>query len=459
MKKLLYAFGLGMASLSAQAQAPVKPFQAKDRVIFVGNSITEAGAYVSYVYLYYMTHFPGRPLVIMNGGVGGDRAAEMYRRLDYDVMAKHPNVLVLTFGMNDTGYFEFNQANADETAQQRIAASAENYGKIEARLKAMPNVTKILMSSPPYDEISDLKGDVFRGKSKAMLKIAEFQEASAKKNNWGFVDLLRPLTAINERLLRQDPTSTGLGHDRIHPGNAGHLIMAAQFLKDQGLAGKPVADFSVDAAGKVAKAENCKLSNVTHAAGKVSFDYLAESLPFPLDTVPRIFGNPQKQIDALQVIPFAEEFDKEMITVPGLEAGTYSLLMDGHKVGEWDAAAFAAGINLALQGETPEYKQAQSIMQLNIRRQELEARFRSYYWVQADFMDKRGLRLKDNAAALDSARAGTKTDVFLRFHEGTYETAIYPEMRAAWQHEIDTIIALVYKLNKPATHHIEIVKN
>ena len=34
------------------------PFQKGDRVVFLGNSITEGGHYHSYIWLYYITHFP-----------------------------------------------------------------------------------------------------------------------------------------------------------------------------------------------------------------------------------------------------------------------------------------------------------------------------------------------------------------------------------------------------------------
>jgi lysophospholipase L1-like esterase len=456
MKKIFSAICICVASLSSYAQ--VKPFQQNDRVIFVGNSITEAGAYVSYIYLYYMTHFPDRKLVIMNGGIGGDKASDIYRRLDYDILAKKPNTLVLTFGMNDTGYFEFNGNDADKTARERIAASKRSYEQIEQRLLKLPGINKILMSSPPYDETAKIKGNMFPGKSKAMLEVVAFQEAAAQKNHWPFVDLFRPMTALNTRFQQKDSTFTMIGPDRIHPGNAGHLVMASLFLKGQGLSGQPVADVRINASGKIQQAVNCKVSNLAATAGKVSFDYLAGSLPFPIDTVSRIWGNEQKQSDALSWIPFTEEFNREMLQVAGLQAGEYDLLIDGHSIGKWSANDFANGINLATQPETPQYKQALTIMQLNMRRAETESRFRSYYWVQSNFFDKRNMLMQDDAAAVDSARRYARTDGFLRFHEGNYETAMFKELRAVWQTEIDTIINLVYRLNKPVAHKIEIVK-
>lgn len=457
MKRLLYSIGLGLGTLCAQAQ--VKPFQQNDRVIFVGNSITEAGAYVSYIYLYYMTHFPGKQLVIMNGGIGGDKASDIYRRLDYDILAKKPNVLILTFGMNDTGYFEFNNSDSDKTAAERIEASRKNYVMVEDRLKKLPNIQKVLMSSPPYDETAKFNNNIFRGKHKAMLEVVKFQEAAAKRNGWPFADLFRPMTALNEQLQQKDSAFTIIGQDRVHPGNAGHLVMASLFLKNQGLSGVPVADVRIDAGGgKVKQSVNCSISQLSASTGKVSFSYLAASLPFPIDTVARVWGNDQKQADALKWISFTDDFNREMLTVSGLQPGEYSLLIDGNAIGKWTAEAFGKGINLATINETPQYKQATSIMQLNLRRAEVEARLRRYFWVQGNFFDKRNLRQHDNAAALDTVRKYAKTDGMLRFHEENYETAMYKELRDAWQQEIDTIIRLIYKLNKPVPHKIEIVK-
>jgi lysophospholipase L1-like esterase len=457
MKKCLYSIGLSLATLLTQAQ--VKPFQQNDRVIFVGNSITEAGAYVSYIYLYYMTHFPGKKLVILNGGIGGDKASDIYRRLDYDILAKKPNVLVLTFGMNDTGYFEFNNANADKTAAERIAASRSSYQQIEQRLLQLPGIQKIMMSSPPYDETAKFAGNLFPGKTKAMLEVIKFQEEAARKNNWPFADLFRPMSALNQQLQQKDSTFTIIGPDRIHPGNAGHLVMASLFLKSQGLNGQPVAEINIHAGtGKLQQSVNCNISQLTASSGKVSFNYLAGSLPFPIDTVARIWGNNQKQSDALNWIPFTEDFNREMLQVAGLSAGDYQLQIDGRIIGQWPAAAFAKGINLATLPETPQNQQAASIMQLNLLRADLESRLRRYYWVQGNFFDKKNLLLHDDAAALDSIRAAAKKDGMLRFHEENYETARYKELRTAWLQEIDTIVKMIYTINKPTIHKIEIVK-
>ena len=105
MKKNILISLLMMAwmPLASMAQQ-VAPFKKGDRVCFVGNSITDGGHYHSYIWLYYMTHFPFEEMWMANCGVGGDTSLEILNRLDGDVFAKRPNVITLTFGMNDSGY-------------------------------------------------------------------------------------------------------------------------------------------------------------------------------------------------------------------------------------------------------------------------------------------------------------------------------------------------------------------
>src|SRR3954464_14887772 len=101
----------------------VAPFKAGDRVVFVGNSITDGGHYHSYIWLYYMTHFPDRRITCLNAGIGGDVAAQINDRFEDDVLSKKPTVLTLTWGMNDTGYFEWYRADAKDSMQKKIQRS------------------------------------------------------------------------------------------------------------------------------------------------------------------------------------------------------------------------------------------------------------------------------------------------------------------------------------------------
>ena len=53
------------------AQKTPSPFQRGDRVVFLGNSITEGGHYHSYIWLYYITHFPDTYVIDVADGRDG----------------------------------------------------------------------------------------------------------------------------------------------------------------------------------------------------------------------------------------------------------------------------------------------------------------------------------------------------------------------------------------------------
>lgn len=441
-------------SLFAEAQV-IPPFKKGDRVVFVGNSITHGGRYHQYLWLYYMTRFPDMPVTIMNAGIGGEIAEQMYKRLETDVYAKKPTVVTLTFGMNDTGYFEFLQSDSAEKSKEKLERSYNALLQMDASFKKHPEIKKVIIAGSPYDETSKFgNNNLFPGKANAMLKVAEFQEAVAKKSGWGFVDFTRPMTAINVREQAKDSTYTLIGNDRIHPGVDGHLVMAYLFLKAQGLANKKVADFTVNAA--TAKAENqtnCNITNIQPGKGILKFDYLAKALPYPTDTMPTgEWGAMQRrETDALKIIPFNKEMNEEMLRVTGLNGSKYSVEIDGQKIGEWSGAELKAGINMAELRRTPQYEQAMVIKKLNEERWQIERRFRDYAWMEYDFLMDKGLLLKDDLATIDTIYAHLN-EGFVRGNFDNYLKARYPEVRQGWQNQMDVLVNQIYQINKPKKH-------
>ncbi|HWK06799.1 MAG TPA: SGNH/GDSL hydrolase family protein [Puia sp.] len=448
---------LGSLNRSVAQIQPLTPFQPGERVVFVGNSITEQGYYESYIWLYYMLHFPGRRITVYNGGIGGDRAKNILDRFDDDVLPKKPTTICLTFGMNDSGYFEFLWANADSAAKARVKESSHYFGLIREKLLQYTSAKKIMISSSLYDETVKNPKNYFPKKSEAMQEIAAFQEKAAQDEHWGFVDFLRPMTEITLREQKKDSTFTLTGSDRIHPGNAGHFVMAWLFLKQQGLAGQPVADMVIDAAArKTERSDNCRISAVSVSPGDLQFDYLAFSLPFPQDSVPRLWDNPHRQTEALDVIPFNEEMNREKLTVKGLGEGNFSLMMDGRPIGRWTGTQLAKGIDLATLKNTPEYDQAMSVLWLNEERMGLEAKLRAYYWLQFECFRDIGLMYADNDAASDSVNRISAKNWAVASKKDNYRAARYAVVREGWQKEMDALIEEIYTANQPRKHTIRL---
>ena len=445
---------------NAQAGKTIRPFKKGERVIFVGNSITHGGHYHSFIWLYYMTRFPKQPITVMNGGIGGECAWDIEKRLEDDVFDRNPTYVALTFGMNDTGYGIYNEPDAKQKLEQQIKKSYESYLNIEKMLQNKKAVAKVLIGGSPYDETTKFNDSFFPNKNEALLKIIDFQQASANKNNWGFVDFNKPMLALNLREQKKDPNFTFCNVDRIHPDNHGQMVMAYLFLKAQGLAGKKVAEVGIDASTATAGTQdNCSISGLKNTGNKLEFDYLAKALPYPIDTIPRHgWGEKKSQRDALTLVPFMEEFNQEVLKVTHLEKGEYQLKIDGITISNLSSAELSNGINLATFTNTPQYQQALKIMFLNEERFEVEKRFREYKWVEYTFLRKEGLLYADNREALDRINEALPNDFFLQMSYDNFTKAVYPEVRKVWKDYMEQIVSTIYKINQPVSHRFVLEK-
>jgi len=421
MKKTIVFFLIIVFSSVNLFSQPVSKFKDGERVVFLGNSITDGGHYHSFIWLFYMTRFPNMNVRIMNGGIGGDTAYDMYKRLDDDIFSKRPTTLVVTFGMNDSGYFEYNSDKAKEFGEEKYQACFKNFKLLEKRLLELPNTKIVMMGSSPYDENAKISGNTpFKGKNAIMQRIVEFQKQAAQQNNWEFLDLNQPMTEINLKFQQKDSTFTLCGQDRIHPDNDGHMVMAYLFLKQQGFAGNKVADIEINASkNNVVKSDNCEISNLKKYGNKLSFDYLAYSLPYPLDTVARGWNSKKSQAKATEYVPFIEEMNQEILKVTGLK-GNYKLMIDENEIGTWSGNDFASGINLAKETNTPQYQQALAIMHLNEYRWEIERNFRDYAWIQFNFFQQKGLLFADNMESIKALDKEIGKNVWLKIQRDNY---------------------------------------
>src|SRR5687767_7772905 len=109
MRRLPLLFVVLVAA--APLHAADKPFffQKGDRVLFLGDSITEQYQYSNCIELYLTTRYPDWNLFFLNAGIGGDTANGGARRFQKHVLDEKPTAITINFGMNDGGYGKFDQ--------------------------------------------------------------------------------------------------------------------------------------------------------------------------------------------------------------------------------------------------------------------------------------------------------------------------------------------------------------
>src|SRR5579864_9601961 len=113
-----------MASVNAAEPDNGFFFKKGDRIVFLGDSITEQFQYSSYIELYLTTRFPKWSLTFLNAGIGGDTARGGASRFDTHVLAEKPTAVTIDFGMNDGEYGAF-KANANRRYVDRTTAMLE----------------------------------------------------------------------------------------------------------------------------------------------------------------------------------------------------------------------------------------------------------------------------------------------------------------------------------------------
>ena len=374
-RKLLFTL-CASAFLAASAVAGEFFIKDGDRVVFLGDSITEQRLYTTYIEAYTLTRHPVWKLWFRNVGWGGDTswlrqrahpdekqlfAAEaasqqkmvedsVGRGLARDVLPLKPTVVTIKFGMNDHAYQKFREDifGAYVRSQTQLAKVLEANGARVAFLTSQPIEEK----RPDPDK--DVKNQSLRQFSDGLKDLAAKQGAT-------FVDQFDPYMAIMLRERATDPAAFIGSGDAVHPGPAGHTIMAWAILKALG-APALVSRAAIDgAAGKILAVEGCRVANLKADKGTVGFDRSDDALPMPVDP---------KAEPALKLAPILQELNRYELQVTGLPTGTYELSIDGEPAGKVSSEVLAKGWNLATAAG-PITKQAQEVLALVFQKNNL----------------------------------------------------------------------------------------
>lgn len=367
-RRLLFALAIPVL-LTASSLGGEFLIKDGDRVVFLGDSITEQRLYTTYIEAYALTRHPDWKLWFRNVGWGGDTswlrqrahpdekqlfAADadsqqkmvedsVGRGLKRDVLPLKPTVVTIKFGMNDHAYQKFRE--------DIFGAYVRSEGELAKVLEANGARVAFLTSQPIEEKRPDPDKDV---KNQSLRQFSDGLKEVAAKQGATFVDQFAPYMAIMLRERAADPAAFIGGGDAVHPGPAGHTIMAWAILKGLG-ATALVSKAEIDgAAGKVVAADGCRVTNLKVGTGTVAFDRSDDALPMPVDA---------KAEPALKLAPILQDLDRYELQVTALPAGTYELSIDGESVGKASSEELAKGWNLAISAG-PITKQAKEVLAL-----------------------------------------------------------------------------------------------
>jgi hypothetical protein len=215
-----------------------------------------------------------------------------------------------------------------------------------------------LAPQPIEDKRPDPDKDV---KNQSLRQFSDGLKDVAAKQGATFVDQFDPYMTIMMRERAANPAAFIGGGDAVHPGPAGHTIMAWAILKALG-APALVSRAEIDgAAGKLLAAEGCRVASLKADKGTVAFDRSDDALPMPVDP---------KAEPALKLAPILQDLNQYELKVTGLPEGTYELSIDGEPAGKVSSEDLAKGWNLATSAG-PITKQAQEVLTLVFQKNNL----------------------------------------------------------------------------------------
>ena len=183
---------------AANAALPA-PVPGEERVVFMGNSITDAWA------RFFPTQFPGKPYI--GRGIGGQTTPQMLVRFRADVVALHPRVVVILAGTNDIA------GNTGPSTLEMIEDNLASMSEI-----AMANGIRVVLSSilPVYD----YPWKPGLTPAPKIIAVNAWMKDYAARVGATYLDYHSAMADERQGL----PKS--LSNDGVHPTEAGYKVMA-----------------------------------------------------------------------------------------------------------------------------------------------------------------------------------------------------------------------------------------
>jgi lysophospholipase L1-like esterase len=242
---LLLLFQLLLISLFCGKHTTINAhhFQNK-RVLFLGDSITENGLYVSFIEYFLQKEYPSLTFDIISIGLGSETVSGLsenhrqyprpclFERLQRALENIKPDFVVACYGMNDGIY--------NPQSATRMKAYQDGILKLINDVKATGAVI-ILLTPPPFDALPVAEkvvqaGAEYYGYSAPFFRydsvLADYSQWIMSLNilDVSSIDLHTPMNDFLNQQRQTDPNYC-FSSDGVHPSAQGHLFMARQFLK------------------------------------------------------------------------------------------------------------------------------------------------------------------------------------------------------------------------------------
>ena len=204
------------------ADAELPPLKKGDRIVFLGDSITQAGVgskgYVTLVKNQLAEKHKDLEIEVIGAGISGNKVLDLQRRLDKDVLARKPTLVVVYIGINDVWHGEKDPARG--TPKDKFEGGLKEIVK-----KIQDAGARVVLCTPT------VIGEKKENKLDPLLdEYADLSRGVAKETGSPLCDLRKAFRDHLAKTNADDKEKGVLTSDRVHLNEAGNKLVADTVL-------------------------------------------------------------------------------------------------------------------------------------------------------------------------------------------------------------------------------------
>ena len=212
---------------AAMAQDSNIKLESHDRVVFLGDSITQAGAnpggYVTLFREAVQKEMPDAGIEVIGAGISGNKVPDLQKRLQHDVIDKKPTLVVIYIGINDVWHSESGKGTPKEQYRE---------GLIDVIQRIKDSGARVVLCTP------SVIGEKTDATNKLDGMLDEFSQISrdvAKQTNIDLLDLRKIFVSYLKSHNPDNKERGVLTTDGVHLNAAGNQFVAQQILEHVGM--------------------------------------------------------------------------------------------------------------------------------------------------------------------------------------------------------------------------------
>ena len=218
---------IGFQSACFSQEYPIR--QDTKQILFLGNSITYSGKFVSYIDAFLSLKYPESQFEIINLGLPSETVSglsepnhadgkfprpDLHERLQRVLVQLNPDLVIANYGMNDGIYLPFDE--------ERFEKFKEGMDWLHAAVES--SGAEIIHVTPPiYDE---RKGAAY---ANVLDLYSDWLVSRRYTQDWQVIDLHFPMKKYLEDRRELD-SDFAFAKDGVHPDDLGHFLMAKTIL-------------------------------------------------------------------------------------------------------------------------------------------------------------------------------------------------------------------------------------